>query len=121
MARPKLGEGDTERLHMKLSADEIEAIDDWRYKNRVPSRSEAVRRLCQMALHADPVFLDLMQMLTTDFDFNADPQIRKQTYLSAAQAWVSWKVLKQGESLDEAQDTIEMMNRLVTAKRGQSK
>lgn len=54
MARPKLGEGETERLHMKLSADELEAIDNWRYTNRVPSRSEAVRRLCQIAISGEP-------------------------------------------------------------------
>lgn len=50
MARPKLGDSETERLHVKITADEIKAIDDWRYANRVPSRSEAVRRLCRMAL-----------------------------------------------------------------------
>ena len=54
MARPKLGDGDTERLHMKLTADEREAIDDWRYTNRIPSRSEAVRRLCQIAMSGEP-------------------------------------------------------------------
>ncbi|MCO5083950.1 MAG: hypothetical protein M9955_20120 [Rhizobiaceae bacterium] len=53
MARPKLGESETERLHLKITADEIEAIDDWRYANRVPSRSEAVRRLVQIALKFD--------------------------------------------------------------------
>lgn len=50
MARPKLGETDTERLHVKITSDEIAAIDDWRYLNRIPSRSEAVRRLCQIGL-----------------------------------------------------------------------
>lgn len=50
MARPKLGESDTERLHIKISTEELEAIDDWRFANRVPSRSEAVRRLCRIGL-----------------------------------------------------------------------
>src|SRR5262245_58989986 len=53
MARPKLGESATERLHVKITADEIEAIDSWRYAHRIPSRSEAVRRLCQMGLRYD--------------------------------------------------------------------
>ncbi|MEI5679562.1 MULTISPECIES: hypothetical protein [unclassified Mesorhizobium] len=53
MARPKLGNSETERLHVKITADEIRAIDDWRYANRVPSRSEAVRRLVQMGLSLD--------------------------------------------------------------------
>ncbi|KQY21009.1 hypothetical protein [Rhizobium sp. Root483D2] len=50
MARPKLGETDTERMQLKITAAEIAAIDDWRFSNRVPSRSEAVRRLCHIAL-----------------------------------------------------------------------
>lgn len=52
MARPSLGASVTERLHLKITTDEIKAIDDWRFSNRVPSRSEAVRRLCAMALLA---------------------------------------------------------------------
>jgi hypothetical protein len=50
MARPKLGDTETERLQLKITTAEIEAIDDWRFANRIPSRSEALRRLCQMAL-----------------------------------------------------------------------
>lgn len=53
MARPRLGESETERLHVKISADEITSIEDWRYANRIPSRSEAVRRLCQIGLSWD--------------------------------------------------------------------
>ena len=52
MTRPKLGSSETERLHVKITADEIEAIDDWRYANRVPTRSEAVRRLIAAGLAA---------------------------------------------------------------------
>lgn len=53
MARPKLGTSETERLQLKITADEVRAIDDWRYANRVPSRSEAVRRLVRLALTAN--------------------------------------------------------------------
>ncbi|MGV0910347.1 hypothetical protein [Martelella sp. FOR1707] len=52
MARPKLGDTDTERMQLKITSAEIEAIDDWRFANRVPSRSEAVRRLCATAIVA---------------------------------------------------------------------
>jgi hypothetical protein len=52
MARPKLGETDTERMQLKITAAEITAIDDWRFENRVPSRSEAVRRLVQLGIRA---------------------------------------------------------------------
>lgn len=82
MARPKLGEGETERLHVKITADEIEAIDEWRYTNRIPTRSEAVRRLIQIALateeptdSAGRLASDLMRIHTkamTDENATAD-------------------------------------------------
>lgn len=62
MARPKLGESETERLHLKITADEVTAIDDWRFANRVPSRSEAVRRLCQIAILLGPLVNDLKSL-----------------------------------------------------------
>jgi len=37
-------------LHLKITAAEVEAIDDWRFAKRMPSRSEAVRRLCSIGL-----------------------------------------------------------------------
>lgn len=58
MSRPKLGDSDTERLQLKITTDEITAIDNWRYANRVPSRSEAVRRLCQIAMRLAPIDQD---------------------------------------------------------------
>lgn len=50
MARPTLGEGPSERLNMMISKDEIEAINEWRWNNRIPSLSEAVRRLIKAGL-----------------------------------------------------------------------
>lgn len=55
MARPTLGDSDTLRLQLKITADEVDAIDNWRFANRVPSRSEAVRRLCEIALSASQI------------------------------------------------------------------
>lgn len=37
-----------------MSDEELQMIDDWRFKNRVATRSDAVRRLCQIALLLDP-------------------------------------------------------------------
>lgn len=41
------------RMHMYLSNEELEAIDDWRFKNRIATRSEAIRRLCSLGLAID--------------------------------------------------------------------
>lgn len=53
MTRPTLGVSKTVRLDMVITADEITAIDDWRYSNRIPTRSEAIRQLIALALKAE--------------------------------------------------------------------
>jgi hypothetical protein len=38
------------RLPVMVTRSELEAIDAWRYANRLPTRSEAIRRLIEMGL-----------------------------------------------------------------------
>ncbi|MBB4064749.1 hypothetical protein [Gellertiella hungarica] len=45
----------TERFNMFMSPSEMEAIDAWAWKNRIRSKSEAVRRLCYIALQTEPL------------------------------------------------------------------
>jgi hypothetical protein len=40
----------TERLQIMLSAEELAALDDWRFMHRMPSRAAAVRELLQRGL-----------------------------------------------------------------------
>lgn len=40
------------RVPIMLSDPEISAIDDWRFANRMGSRSSAIRRLCRIALES---------------------------------------------------------------------
>ena len=42
-AMPDLERG--ERLQIMLSADELRAVEDWRFARRMPSRAAAVREL----------------------------------------------------------------------------
>jgi len=42
-----------ERLQIMLSPDELEAVDDFRFKLRMPSRAAAVRELLQRGLSAE--------------------------------------------------------------------
>lgn len=44
------GREKTDRLHMLVSPEELEAIDDWQHSNKIATRSEAVRRLVQVGL-----------------------------------------------------------------------
>ena len=65
MARPKLGESESKRLQMVITEDELRAIEDWQFANRVPSKSEAIRRLCQIGLLVDN---ELEQIVDTAFE-----------------------------------------------------
>ncbi|KUO57195.1 MAG: hypothetical protein APF80_04215 [Alphaproteobacteria bacterium BRH_c36] len=40
------------RLQIMLDEDELAAIDDWRFKHRMPSRAAAVRDLLKLGLQA---------------------------------------------------------------------
>lgn len=42
-----------ERLQIMLDADELNAIEDFRYANRMPSRAAAVRELLRRGLSAN--------------------------------------------------------------------
>jgi hypothetical protein len=42
-----------ERLQIMLGEDELEAIDDWRFGRKMPSRASAIRELIKRGLSAD--------------------------------------------------------------------
>jgi hypothetical protein len=42
-----------ERLQIMLTAEEIEAVDTWRFSRRMPSRAAAVRELLKRGLAAE--------------------------------------------------------------------
>jgi hypothetical protein len=43
-----------ERLQIMLEPDELRAVEDFRYKYRLPSRAAAVRELLKRGLEANP-------------------------------------------------------------------
>lgn len=44
----------TEKLQLMLDDLEMEAIDDWRFRNRMPSRAAAIRELIRLGLETHP-------------------------------------------------------------------
>jgi len=42
-----------ERLQIMLTKDELTAVDNWRFKRRMPSRAAAVRELLRRGLSAE--------------------------------------------------------------------
>jgi hypothetical protein len=55
------------RLQIMLDEEELAAIDDWRFKQRMPSRAAAIRELLMLGLRA----------AATD---RADPGMRSQEF-----------------------------------------
>jgi hypothetical protein len=50
-----------QRIPIMMTESEVTAIDDWAFKNRIRSRGEAIRRLCQIALMFDEKRMDLVR------------------------------------------------------------
>ena len=49
----------TERFNMFMSPSDLDSIEEWQFANKVASKSEAVRQLCQIGLTADREFQEL--------------------------------------------------------------
>lgn len=47
-----------ERLQIMLTAEELSAVDDWRFERRMPSRAAAVRELLRRGLGAEGVIIN---------------------------------------------------------------
>jgi hypothetical protein len=56
-----------ERLQIMLTAEELEALDSWRFARRMPSRASAVRELLKRGLTAEG--FDLVEGGTKSKDF----------------------------------------------------
>jgi hypothetical protein len=56
-----------ERLQIMLSPEELSAIDDWRFKLRMPSRASAVRELLRRGLLSEGVEIAETTDKSSDF------------------------------------------------------
>lgn len=56
-----------ERLQIMLSPEELTALDDFRFKNRMPSRAAAVRELLKRGLAAEGFTTAAFGTKSTDF------------------------------------------------------
>ena len=53
-----------QRIVTMMSQSEVLSIDDWMFENRIKSRGEAIRRLCQIGMNFDRAAPRLMSSLT---------------------------------------------------------
>ena len=56
-----------ERLQIMLTAEELSALDDWRFERRMPSRAAAVRELLKRGLAAEGVHIADGRARSRDF------------------------------------------------------
>jgi len=59
--------GRAERLQIMLTADELAAVDDWRFVRRMPSRAAAIRELLKRGLVAEGFMLADKNVKSKDF------------------------------------------------------
>jgi len=59
--------GRIERLQVMLDADELSALDDFRFKRRMPSRAAAVRELLKRGLAAEGFLSATVGMKSSEF------------------------------------------------------
>lgn len=60
-----------ERLQVMLGAEELEAVDDWRFGRRMPSRAAAVRELLKRGLAAEGFHVTQANAKSADFGVTA--------------------------------------------------
>lgn len=61
------------RLQIMLNEEELAAIDDWRFKQRMPSRAAAIRHLLNIALRIQQKDGQVKRMRSQDYGvFDAD-------------------------------------------------
>ena len=53
------------RIPIMMSDDELTSVDDWRFSNKIATRSDAIRRLCQIAMAFDRAAPNLMKSTFT--------------------------------------------------------
>lgn len=62
-----------ERLQIMLTASELEALDTWRFKTRMPSRAAAIRELLKRGLAAEGFSVAKQGRQSRDFGVVAKP------------------------------------------------
>jgi hypothetical protein len=65
--------GRPERLQVMLTADELSALDDWRFARRMPSRAAAIRDLLRRGLAAEGVALAAPGKQSSNFGVLPEP------------------------------------------------
>jgi hypothetical protein len=63
-----------ERLQIMLTNGELAALDDWRFRKRMPSRASAIRELLKRGLQAEGFSLAESGSRSKDYGVVAEPK-----------------------------------------------
>jgi len=63
-----------ERLQIMLTLDELQALDNWRFATRMPSRAAAIRELLKRGLAAEGFASAESGRKSSDFGITGDPE-----------------------------------------------
>lgn len=76
-----------ERLQIMLTDEELQALDNWRFASRMPSRAAAVRELLKRGLAAEGVVLMDGRTKSQDFGVtDGDAQSKRDGHSGGGQA-----------------------------------
>ncbi|PTE08612.1 hypothetical protein [Mesorhizobium helmanticense] len=64
-----------ERLQIMLTAEELAAVENWRFEKRMPSRSAAVRELLRRGLAAEGFLMAAQGAKSQDFGILPDSEV----------------------------------------------
>lgn len=118
MARPKLGASDSKRLQMVITEDELKAIEDWQFTNRVPSKSEAIRRLCQIGLQVEEPLLKLFDRARSYLAETETPEFLAMWSDDALKA--AWTEKTTEDSFQMAVRALQIVEIMVSLQQGSS-
>jgi len=77
----------SERLQIMLTDEELQALDNWRFASRMPSRAAAVRELLKRGLAAEGVVLMDGRTKSQDFGVtDGDAQSKRDGHAGGGQA-----------------------------------
>jgi hypothetical protein len=65
-----------ERLQIMLSVEELNVVDDFRFKQRMPSRAAAVRELMKRGLRAEGYSVAALGAKSSDYGVTGDSVMR---------------------------------------------
>ncbi|WP_116654886.1 hypothetical protein [Pelagibacterium sediminicola] len=117
-------ENKTERVQLLMTPSEVKAIDDWGFENRIRTRAEAIRRLCQMGIIADetPLMQLAMHLIShfiddTKLDDKALAEMRSGAPLELDIKRLCWAIFEERSKMggfrsDDVPEAMEAAKRL---------